>query len=298
MTFPILIEVEDSALGSVLKLLHGYPGIAKLHLDLDAVTAPRGTRKGIPNAPRKQRGPGEPSSSDVTIAFLMKNGAQRNTTIGDELTKHGFAKTSSPSVLNTLKEKGIVQNVGNAMWDLTDEAKAKIGGAPKQALAAPSSNSTGHDIVIEKMKSLGGTAKRLELAQALSDNSHSSISIDRIITELKKRHLVIVDDGVPGTYHLAPQSNGAAPAAEPAATEAKPKRGEKRTAIAALLRERNGPVSSADMATALGVAKGSIDGALFRLRNDGIVKTVSPGVFELTKKGMAAKPPITTTPQE
>src|SRR4051812_31501931 len=117
MTFPILIEVEDSALGSVLKMLNGYPGISKLHLDLDAVNGPRGARKGVPQKPRHQRENGGPSTNDITIAFLMKNGAQKNSTIGGELAKHGFSKTSAPSVLNTLKEKGIVHGVGDALWD-------------------------------------------------------------------------------------------------------------------------------------------------------------------------------------
>jgi hypothetical protein len=33
-TFPIMIEVEEIALGPVLRKLNEMPGIAKLHLDL------------------------------------------------------------------------------------------------------------------------------------------------------------------------------------------------------------------------------------------------------------------------
>lgn len=295
MTFPILIDVEDSALGGVLKLLHGYPGIAKIHLDLDAAGGPKGTRKGVPIGPRKQREENAPSSTAIITAFIM-TGPKRNSQVAEELERHGFSRTSSASTLTALKEKGVVYQIGNALWDLTDEAKARL--KPTAALPAPADEITASDLVLQKMKSQGGTARRLELAQHLSSNNLSAASISRVMSDLKKRGK-ITNDAEPGVYHLAP-TNGAAPAEKTekaaknnikAKPEAKtPERSEKRTAIIKLLKRRKRPMTVPEIAAALDVKRGMIDGAMWRLQQLGEVEKVSPGVFQISTKNAAEEP--------
>ena len=135
MTFPILLEVEDPALASVLRLLSKYPGVAKVHMDLDNLTGPRGK---MPGLPRKAPNPELPAIQDVIIAFLI-NGPKRNMEIEAEIKRVGHEGTKGQvsGTLNALRGKGITESGGPGIHQLTKMAMEKMGVAVVHALPAP-----------------------------------------------------------------------------------------------------------------------------------------------------------------
>jgi biotin operon repressor len=135
MTFPLLIEVEDPALASVLRLLSKYPGVSKVHMDLDNLPGPRGT---MPGLPRKKRNPELPPIQDVIIASLI-NGPKNNAELEAELKRvgHDGTKGQVSGTLNALRSKGITESGGPGIHKLTQMAMDKLVGAPTPALPPP-----------------------------------------------------------------------------------------------------------------------------------------------------------------
>jgi hypothetical protein len=130
-TFPIMIEVEEIALGPVLRKLNEMPGIAKLHLDLG-----HGGVGGMPAAPPKRmaRTNGDGSSDQKTVALLMK-GPQGYDAIAAAI---GSKKQNAYAVVSRLKLKGLVEPGEAGTFRLTANALAKLQGADQPAaLPAP-----------------------------------------------------------------------------------------------------------------------------------------------------------------
>src|SRR5215467_13912680 len=69
-TFKILLEVEESALGHVMRLLHRTPGVAKFDMLLDKPTA--GKANGLAGEPKRTRFRSEVSGADAIIKMLKK----------------------------------------------------------------------------------------------------------------------------------------------------------------------------------------------------------------------------------
>lgn len=208
--FPIMLEVEENFLGPVLRSLNGMSGVAKLHLDLD--NAPKkgsGAQKALVPPGQRQgrtRHDGGPRAKDVVIAMLL-NGSKHYKEIKEELKKHGFVSNSSThSVLNQLREKGISEHgVGHGMHQLTKaalaemkkhhEAKALPAPAPKSTAkqaesAERASRGIAADAVIAKLQEAGAALPRTMLAQEMEARGASAKSLNGVLARLKEGGLI------------------------------------------------------------------------------------------------------------
>jgi hypothetical protein len=66
-TFPIMIEVEEIALGPVLRRLNDMPGIAKLHLDLHHGGQGAGRKQLENHAAAKRAANGDRQQTAITL---------------------------------------------------------------------------------------------------------------------------------------------------------------------------------------------------------------------------------------
>src|SRR5258708_2135645 len=70
--FSIAIDVEESALGNVLRLLNRTPGVAKFHLDLDTLSKKSVPKNGAgPGSGKYERDKDGPSNKDIVILALV-----------------------------------------------------------------------------------------------------------------------------------------------------------------------------------------------------------------------------------
>jgi hypothetical protein len=120
-TFPIRIEVEEIALGPVLRRLHEMEGVAKLNLDL----GPGGHKPAVPNT----QGNG---AQEKAIALLMTGPKHRN-----EISPViGGAKSRLYNTINQLKKKKMIKAIDGGYYALADAAAHQLNGQPR-ALPAP-----------------------------------------------------------------------------------------------------------------------------------------------------------------
>jgi hypothetical protein len=104
-TFPILIEVEEIAVGKVMRLLNKTAGVAKLHLNLEQQSH---KSNGV-SAPRT-RGKFEISGRAAVGDLLYDKSPQRTAALRDAFAAQGRSPASINSVLNAmLQDKEISQ---------------------------------------------------------------------------------------------------------------------------------------------------------------------------------------------
>ncbi|UGY24690.1 hypothetical protein HU675_0045160 [Bradyrhizobium septentrionale] len=129
-TFPIRLEVEEIALGPVLRKLNDMPGIVDLHLDLGHGGQGAG-RKQLEEAAAKARN-GE-SAEELTVKLLLE-GPKHISEISAAL---GGNKTRAYGAVHQLRKKGLAEAGANkGVHQLTAQARAQLGGAVP-ALPAP-----------------------------------------------------------------------------------------------------------------------------------------------------------------
>lgn len=133
-TFPIRLDVEEIALGTVLRKLNEMAGIVKLHLDLGHGGQGPGRKQLEHHAAvaRVQNGSREP-----LVLKLLMQGPKHIREISELL---GGAMTRAYGLMNSLQKKGLTKSIGKGMHELSKKAKAQIGGAMAAvpALPAPS----------------------------------------------------------------------------------------------------------------------------------------------------------------
>jgi hypothetical protein len=123
-TFPIRLDVEEIALGTVLRKLNEMPGIVNLHLDLGHGGQGSGRKQLEQHAAvaHVQNGSREP----LAIKMLMQ-GPKHIREISAVL---GGAKSRAYGLTNTMSKKGLVERgEGAGMWQLTKKAMAQLGKA-------------------------------------------------------------------------------------------------------------------------------------------------------------------------
>jgi hypothetical protein len=124
--FPIRLEVEEIALGPVLRKLNGMPGIANLHLDLGQGGQGSG-RKQLEHHAAEKRVRGN-DAQQAAIAFLMAGPKH----IGEISAAIGGKKPRAYSVMNQLRKQGLAEAAaGSGMHQLTKKVMAH------RALPAP-----------------------------------------------------------------------------------------------------------------------------------------------------------------
>jgi hypothetical protein len=129
-TFPIKIEVEEIALGAVLRRLNDMPGIAKLHLDLGHGGQGSGKQELEQHAETKRDG----GNKERTVVKLLMQGPKHISEISAAL---GGKKTRAYGVMTSLRKQGLSESAqGHGMHQLTDKAMVQLGNVTP-ALPAP-----------------------------------------------------------------------------------------------------------------------------------------------------------------
>jgi hypothetical protein len=134
--YTALIGIEEIALGSVVRILHNTPGIAKVDLLLgdtkQAADHAKNEKKANGHAngedkPRRKRVVKDISGIDFIVKTLAKHkGAMKQPAIKDAFDKDGRAPGSAPAVIHNAKKEGLVQNVARGEgYQLTKRGRDK-----------------------------------------------------------------------------------------------------------------------------------------------------------------------------
>jgi hypothetical protein len=133
--FLIGIEVEEVALGLVMRKLNSLPGVVKLHMDLDLIgpkAKPNGTD---PHGKRRGRPPGRPHRTfDMTgeqaIIAMLKGKTMSIGEMKDVFAAQGRAPGSVNSCLFKVQKQGAVVRTGPNAYALA-KTKSKTKPKPK-----------------------------------------------------------------------------------------------------------------------------------------------------------------------
>jgi hypothetical protein len=126
--FPINIEVEELAVGRVMRMLNGMPGVAKMHLDMGHDKKPKLNGDGTPRGPYKTRKPAvqlEETGEEAVAKALFGKPPQTAKQIKDLFTSQGRSAASTSSVLYTMKANGDVQ-IGDDGYTLTKKMRDRM----------------------------------------------------------------------------------------------------------------------------------------------------------------------------
>lgn len=137
-TFPIMLEVEEIALGTVLRKLNDMPGIAKLNLNLGHGGEGAG-KKQLEQAAQATRTNGTDNRQKV-VKFLMEGPKH----IREISALVGGEKSRSYGIMTQLRKQGLSESAeGAGMHQLTKKARAQLGVAVP-ALPAPAPANVTH----------------------------------------------------------------------------------------------------------------------------------------------------------
>lgn len=193
-TFPINIEVEEIALGSVLRKLNEMPGIVKIDLNLGHGGLGADRKRLEQHAGAKvQNGSREP----IALKMLME-GPKHIREISAAL---GGAKSRAYGLMNSLSKKGLTKSVGKGVHELTKRAAAQLGGAMKAvpALPAPAPQvkhgpagraSPGSGAIILRSVLHAGPAHPSDLRKQLAEKGMSTKSISGVLDRGKKNGII------------------------------------------------------------------------------------------------------------
>jgi hypothetical protein len=189
-TFPIMIEVEEIALGPVLRRLNEMPGIAKLHLDLGHGGAGKDRpEQGASHAVAKASA----SSLDEAAVKLLAGGPMHIRAISAGL---GGARSRAYGVMTRLRVKGLAQpGDGPGMHQLTSKGVksngATNGATPPQVTHGPKGRATpgsGNRALLAGIEA--GAVTTSALRDYLASAGMSSKSIPGVIVRAKRDGLI------------------------------------------------------------------------------------------------------------
>lgn len=199
--FPILVDVEESHVGSVLRVLNRLPGVANFHLNLDAIPGKRGAKTGKHNgaaAPAAE--PPKVPQRQIVIAELI-GGPKNLEHLKTKISEQGHKPDSLPGTLNTLRKAGITETAGTGLHRLTDKAMAEIkthqaSAAPPGELPAPGKPRkprgavTTAQTILLAMAAAGGRLSRRALQEAIASAGFAPVGVDGALFKLKQDRLI------------------------------------------------------------------------------------------------------------
>jgi len=131
-TFPIRLEVEEIALGAVLRKLNDMPGIAKLHLDLDRGGEGAGRKQLEAHAAETHKDRG---SRQAMVIKLLMEGPKHISEISKLL---GGKPSRAYGIVTQLRRAGLTEAApGSAMHQLTKKALAPLQLSPGAVAKLP-----------------------------------------------------------------------------------------------------------------------------------------------------------------
>jgi DNA-binding PadR family transcriptional regulator len=189
-TFPIRLEVEEIALGSVLRKLNDMPGVVDLHLDLGHGGQGAG-RKQLEETAAKVRS-GE--TIEQTIVKLLMQGPKH---INEIVQVVGGGKPRTYGATHHLRKKGLIEpGVDKGMHQLTATARAQLGGAVP-ALPAPEVShgpggraSPGSGNILLRAALEAGPVSPGDLRKRMAETGMSPKSVSGVLERAKKHGLI------------------------------------------------------------------------------------------------------------
>lgn len=206
--FPIGIEVEEVAVGSVLRILNKTPGVAKLHLNLlgeeKEVNQPEEITQVMP--PKRQP---RPHSMGTIIAQALSKAPLHSKILREGLVRGGFAHASLPSQLAKMNSDGLIKKVGVGTWRITEKGLRHYGlngrdVEPKQVghSGPKTQNGSGVRRLVLTALNNGSQVLARDLRRILEDNQYSIKNMTGTVSKMKGEGLIKSDDGV---YSLTDQ---------------------------------------------------------------------------------------------
>lgn len=192
-TFPINLEVEEIALGTVLRQLNDMPGIVKIDLNLGHGGHGPGRKQLEQHASTAsvQNGSREP----IALKMLME-GPKHIREISKAL---GGAKSRAYGLTNSLSKKGLVERgEGSGMWRLTKKAMHQLGAASAvpqlpapQVKHGPAGRAVpGSGPIILRAALDAGPKGSSDLRRQLAEQGMSTKSISGVLDRGKKQGLI------------------------------------------------------------------------------------------------------------
>ena len=192
-TFPIRLEVEEIALGAVLRKLNEMPGIAKLDLDLGHGGEGAGKKQLEQAAAAKHSG----GDREQTVVKFLMQGPKHIREISEAV---GGPKPRAYSLMNALSRKGLAKAVGKGMHQLTPQAMAQLGKVvPAVTPPLPPPNikhgpvgraSPGSGNIILRTVLDTGPVHPSDLRKQLAERGMSTKSISGVLDRAKKTGIV------------------------------------------------------------------------------------------------------------
>lgn len=193
-TFPIKLEVEEIALGSVLRRLNEMAGIAKIDLDLG-----HGGRKPLADG-RAKNGNGETLQAQLVAMLITgpKSVEEMSAAIGGK-------KARIYGAMHALKSRKAVRTNGKGVYHLSDKAMAELSGTMPQAQTiAPRAPALpppvkrgpkgravpGSGPIVLKGALINGPLPSSDLRASLANKGMSSKSISGVLDRAKRDRLV------------------------------------------------------------------------------------------------------------
>lgn len=210
--FPIGIEVEEVAVGRVLRVLNNTPGVAKMHLNMlneapatEEIEAVSEVRQVLPPVRRAKE-----NSSQMVVAQVLKLTPAHNTILKEALVRSGFSATSLPSLITKMRERGYVKRVGVGTWRITDKGVRHYGltetkEMPKKLLSKvgpATNNGSGVRKLVLTALSSGSQVLARDLRKLLEENEYSPKNMTGTVGKMREEGLVQSNGGV---YSLTEQ---------------------------------------------------------------------------------------------
>jgi len=209
--FPLMLEVEPTALGTVLLKLKDLPGV-KIHLDLDGAGPPKRiasrTAEGNGHHPRTKKNPEAPSGKTIIITALL-TGQKNLTYLKAKFAEHNLSSGNVSSTIHTLTKTGITEHIGSGLYRLSEKALKEFQQeAPSEALQLPAPENpkaNRGDSVPFVLKCIGEGKTRMDMRKAGESLGINERMIDGALTRLKAKKLIVAVEDVPGSFKLVPQ---------------------------------------------------------------------------------------------
>lgn len=125
-TFPIVIDVEEVAVGRVMRLLNKTPGVAKFHLDLDREQKQFTNGEARAHSPdRKPYARFDVPGEDVVLEALQKKSPLIGRELGEIFANQGRSSKSISSCLYKLRTSDMIKSTPEG-FILTKKARDRM----------------------------------------------------------------------------------------------------------------------------------------------------------------------------
>ncbi|TYL87458.1 hypothetical protein [Bradyrhizobium cytisi] len=190
--FPVLVHIEEIALGTVLRKLHETPGVISVDLQFGLGGQGAGKQQ-LQQAAQSKRG----SSEEIVVKLLLQGPKH----ISEISAAVGGKKTRAYGVMTSLRKQQLAEpGQGRAVWQLTHKARAQLGNVkalPAPPAAAPAIKrgpadraAPGSGNILLRSALDGGTKPPKELREIMGSKGMSAKSISGVLERAKKRGLI------------------------------------------------------------------------------------------------------------